>query len=99
MKLSGPGTSFGRIDQYLYPYWEKSLREGMTPEEGKEVLKCFWIHANTAYDAMIRTGGNQGITAGYGQLLTLAGMGPDGADQSNSLTYAMLDVIDDLSPI
>ena len=27
-----------------------------------------------------RTGGNQGITAGYGQLLTLSGMGPGGSD-------------------
>jgi len=95
----GPGTSFGRIDQYLNPYWEHSLQQGMTEEEGKEILKCFWIHANTAYDAMIRTGGNQGITAGYGQLLTLSGIGPDGGDSSNSLTFAILDVIDDLSPI
>ncbi|MBN1267720.1 MAG: hypothetical protein JXA25_19675 [Anaerolineales bacterium] len=95
----GPGTSFGRIDQYLYPYWEKSLKAGKTEDEGKEILKCFWIHANTAYDAMIRTGGNQGITAGYGQLITLSGMGPDGRDMTNSLTYAMLDVIENLSPI
>jgi pyruvate-formate lyase len=95
----GPGTSFGRIDQYLFPLWEKSLSEGMDREFGKEILKCFWIHANTAYDALIRVGGNQGITAGYGQLLTLSGMGPDGKDMTNDLTYAMLEVIDEMSPI
>ncbi len=95
----GPGTSFGRIDQYLYPLWKKSLEEGMDREFGKEILKCFWIHANTAYDFMIRTGGNQGITAGYGQLLTLGGLGPDGQDMTNDLTYAILEVIDELSPI
>ncbi len=71
----GPGVSFGRIDQYLLPYWENSLFEGMNREFGKEILKCFWIHANTAYDAMIRVGGNQGITSGYGQLITVSGMG------------------------
>jgi trans-4-hydroxy-L-proline dehydratase len=71
----GPGVSFGRIDQYLYPAWQRSLDGGMDREFGKEILKCFWIHCNTAYDAFIRTGGNQGITAGYGQLLTLSGMG------------------------
>ena len=76
----GPGDSFGRIDQYLYPFWQKSIAQGMDPEFGKEILKCFWIHANTAYDGMIRTGGNQGITAGFGQLITLSGMGPDGQD-------------------
>ena len=95
----GPGVSFGRIDQYLYPLWEGSLAEGMDRDFGKEILKCFWIHANTAYDAMIRTGGNQGITAGYGQLITLSGMGADGVDMTNDLTYAMLEVIDEMSPI
>ncbi len=95
----GPGLSFGRIDQYLYPLWKKSLDEGMEREFGKEILKCFWVHCNTAYDNLIRTGGNQGITAGYGQLLTLSGMGPAGRDMTNDLTYAMLEVIDEMSPI
>jgi pyruvate-formate lyase len=95
----GPGDSFGRIDQYLFPMWEKSLREGMDREFGKEILKCFWIHCNTAYDGMIRTGGNQGITAGYGQLLTVSGMGAGGLDMTNDLTYAILEVIDEMSPI
>jgi formate C-acetyltransferase len=95
----GPGTSFGRIDQYLYPYWQKSISEGMDREFGKEVLQCFWIHANTAYDGMIRTGGHQGITAGYGQLITLSGMGAGGKDMTNDLTYAILEVIDEMSPI
>ncbi|NIM94874.1 MAG: hypothetical protein GTO18_14330 [Anaerolineales bacterium] len=95
----GPGTSFGRIDQYLYPFWMKSIGEGMDREFGKEILKCFWIHCNTAYDALIRVGGNQGITSGYGQLITLSGMGADGIDMTNDLTYAILEVIDEMSPI
>jgi len=95
----GPGVSFGRIDQYLFPYWKKSLSEGMDREFGKEILKTFWIHSNTAYDALIRVGANQGITAGYGQLITLSGMGIDGKDATNDLTYAMLEVIDEMSPI
>lgn len=95
----GPGTSFGRIDQYLYPFWQSSLAAGMDREFGKEILKCFWIHANTAYDYMIRTGGNQGITAGYGQLLTVGGLGPDGRDMTNDLTLVILEVIDEMSPI
>ena len=94
----GPGVSFGRLDQYLLPYWEKSKADGMSREFAKEILKCFWIHANTAYDSMIKVG-NQGITAGFGQLLSLSGMGPDGTDLTNELTYLMLEVIDDLSPI
>ncbi len=95
----GPGDSFGRLDQYLFPFWEKSIQDGMDPEFGKEILKCFWIHCNTAYDGMIRTGGNQGITAGYGQLFTISGMGAGEQDMSNELTYILLDVIDEMSPI
>jgi len=95
----GPGVSFGRIDQYLYPYWRRSLERGMGREFGKEILKCFWIHCNTAYDAMIRVGGNQGITSGFGQLITLSGMGADGRDTTNDLTFAILEVIDEMSPI
>ncbi|MEA3471530.1 MAG: pyruvate formate lyase family protein, partial [Thermodesulfobacteriota bacterium] len=94
----GPGVSFGRIDQYLLPYWEYSLSKGMDREFGKEILKCFWIHANTVYDAMINVG-NNGITSGYGQLITLSGIGKDEKDTTNDLTYAMLEVIDELSPI
>jgi len=94
----GPGVSFGRIDQYLLPYWEYSLSQGMTREFGKEILKCFWVHTNTVYDAMINVG-NNGITSGYGQLITLSGIGKNDADMTNDLTYAMLEVIDEMSPI
>ncbi|MCX8125252.1 MAG: hypothetical protein N3F66_13975, partial [Spirochaetes bacterium] len=94
----GPGVSFGRVDQYLYPYWQYSLARGMDREFGKEILKCFFIHCNTAYDAMIRTG-NQGITSGFGQLITLAGLGKNGKDMANDLTFAFLEVIDEMSPI
>lgn len=95
----GPGVSFGRVDQYLLPYWEKSLAEGADREFLKELIKCFFVHSNTAYDAMIRTGGNQGITSGFGQLITLSGMGKGGSDTTNDLTYAFLEVIDEMSPL
>lgn len=97
-KYPGPGVSFGRLDQYLYPYYEKSVRDGMEREFMKEILGCFWVHCNTAYDYSIRNG-NQGITAGFGQLFNLSGMGPGGKDMTNDLTYLLLDVIDDMSPI
>lgn len=94
----GPGVSFGRFDQYLLPFWRASVAEGMDREFGKELLKCFWLHANTAYDAMVKVG-NQGITSGFGQLITLSGLGPDGADLTNELTEVVLEVIDEMNPI
>ncbi|MDD3947679.1 MAG: pyruvate formate lyase family protein, partial [Clostridia bacterium] len=98
-KYPGPGVSFGRLDQYLYPYYKKSIEEGMSEEFMKELLGCFWVHCNTAYDAQIRVGANQGITAGFGQLFCLSGLDADGNDATNELTYLLLDVIDDMSPI
>lgn len=95
----GPGVSFGRLDQYLLPYYETSIKEGMDREFMKEILGCFWVHCNTAYDAQIRVGGNQGITAGFGQLFNLSGMGAEGKDMTNELTWLLLEVIDDMSPI
>ncbi|MFB0919265.1 MAG: pyruvate formate lyase family protein [Oscillospiraceae bacterium] len=95
----GPGVSFGRLDQYLYQYYQKSIEDGMTEDFMKEILGCFWFHCNTAYDAQIRVGGNQGITAGFGQLFNISGMGRGGEDMTNALTYLLLDVIDDMSPI
>lgn len=95
----GAGLSFGRLDQILQPYWEISVAQGMSKEFGKEILKCFWMHCNTAYDAMIRTGNNQGITAGYGQLFNIGGMGKNGADATCDMTWVLLEVIDEMSPI
>jgi formate C-acetyltransferase len=94
----GPGVSFGRLDQILYPYYKESIEEGITEEFMKEILKCFFVHANTAYDAQIRVG-NNGITAGFGQLFNLSGCDEFGNDLTNELTYLFLDVIDDMSPI
>ena len=35
-------VSFGRLDQYLYPYYKSDLAEGrITPERAKELLLCF----------------------------------------------------------
>ncbi len=98
-KYPGPGVSFGRLDQYLYPFYQQSIEDGMTEDDMKEILGCFWFHCNTAYDAQMRVGGNQGITAGFGQLFCVSGLGKDGADMTNELTYLLLDVIDDMSPI
>ena len=69
----GPGVSFGRIDQYLNPLWEKSLDEGMEREFGKEILKCFWVHCNTAYDAMIQTGATRASPPAMGSCSPWAG--------------------------
>ncbi len=95
----GPGLSFGRLDQILDPYYRNSINAGVDRDFMKEVLGCFWFHCNTVYDAQIRVGANQGITAGFGQLFNLSGMGKNGVDMTNDTTWLLLEVIDEMSPI
>ena len=94
----GPGLSPGRIDQYLFPFYDKDIAEGrLTREQAEELLECFWIKPNYAYDFIYRVGRTRGITSGYGQLITIGGLGPDGEDVSNDLTWLMLDVIEEMN--
>ena len=94
----GPGLSPGRIDQYLFPYYRDDIERGrITREQAKELLDCFWVKPNYAYDFIYRVGRNQGITSGYGQLVTIGGLGPDGEDVSNELTWLILDVIEEMN--
>lgn len=94
----GPGLSPGRVDQYLYPYLQNDLASGKISREfAKELLRCWFIKHNYAYDFMGRTGSNQGINSGFGQLITLGGHGPEGEDLSNELTWLLLEVIEEMN--
>jgi pyruvate formate-lyase/glycerol dehydratase family glycyl radical enzyme len=94
----GPGVSPGRIDQYLYPYYQADVAAGrLTAAQAKEWLQCLWIKHNYVYDYQGWVGTNQGITASFGQLITLAGMDAHGEDASNELTYLILDVIEEMN--
>ncbi|MFX1419076.1 MAG: pyruvate formate lyase family protein [Promethearchaeota archaeon] len=96
----GAGTSFGRTDQYLWPLYKKDVidEKNITKDFAKDILGSFWFHCNTIYDAQIMVG-RQGITSGFGQLMTLSGCGSGGEDLTNELTYTILEVIDEWSPI
>lgn len=94
----GPGLSYGRFDQYLYPYFKQDMDSGVLDEaRAKELLGCYFVKHNYAYDFQGKVGNNQGINSSFGQLITLGGMGPDGEDLTNDFTYLCLDVIEDLN--
>ncbi len=94
----GPGLSPGRIDQYLYPYYKKDIdAKKITKSEAKELLECLWIKHNYVYDYQGRIGENQGISAGFGQLITIGGLDENYEDASNELTWLILDVIEEMN--
>jgi pyruvate formate-lyase/glycerol dehydratase family glycyl radical enzyme len=69
--------SLGRVDQYLYPYYQRDLAAGMlTRAEASELIDAFWVKLN-------------GIKRGF-QHVALGGCGSDGAYAANDLTYFCL---------
>ena len=84
--------SFGRFDQYIYPYYRKDIDEGrLTQEEAQEILNCFWVRVNDLMqvddsETIYFHGGHP-----FGQHLTVGGMDKDGNDSVNELSYMCLD--------
>jgi pyruvate formate-lyase/glycerol dehydratase family glycyl radical enzyme len=94
----GAGTSPGRIDQYLYPYYKRDIENGtITREFAKEILECYWIKHNYAYDFQARVGNSQGINSSFGQLITIGGIDEHHEDASNDLTWLILEVIEEMN--
>jgi len=83
----------GRIDQYFYPYYKKDIEEGrITKDRALELLECLWI--GMARNVEIYTApGNLSYTDGYAhwEATTLGGVGKDGKDVTNELSYLILE--------
>ena len=86
------GISFGRFDQYAWPYLEKDLREGrITEEQAQEMVDCFFLKICDMFKGrshFVSMGGG-GYTSG--QQMSLGGVDKDGNDASNKLSYMMLE--------
>jgi len=94
----GAGLSYGRFDQFMYEYYKSDMEAGRLDRDwARELLRCFWVKHNYAYDFQARVGNNQGITSGFGQLLTIGGIDKKGNDASNELTWLILDVIEEMN--
>lgn len=76
---AGSGSiSFGRLDQYLYPFYEKDLNENRITKTGaREMITEFWRKIAE-------------FEMGW-QNVTLGGSSSDGADQCNDLTIFCMD--------
>jgi pyruvate-formate lyase len=82
---------FGRMDQYLYPYYKKDMETGnLTREKAQELLDSFWI--KTAEPVLVLESVSSKSVAGQplGQQLDIAGVDENGNDATNDLSYMML---------
>ena len=88
----------GRLDQHLYPFYEKGLEEEtLTREQAEELLQCFWIKFNNqpAPPKVGVTAAESGTYTDFAQINT-GGVRPDGSDGVNEVTYLLLDVIEEM---
>ncbi len=83
----------GRIDQYLYPYYEEDIREGrITKNEAQELIDCFLLRPSWfLYSLNSRKGYLLTDTSGIAQHVDVGGFRADGTDATNELSYMILE--------
>lgn len=92
-----PWDSFnpGRLDQSLYPLYEKQIREGSaTREDIYEVLESFWVKFNNhPSPPKVGVTAEESNTYTDFSLINVGGVKEDGSDGVNEMSYILLDVI------
>lgn len=79
-------NTFGRFDQYMYPYFKKDMDSGLIDrEQALELVEEFFISCNK--DSDLYTGMQQGDN---GQSIVLGGLNPDGTESYNELSALCL---------
>jgi formate C-acetyltransferase len=88
----------GRLDQHLYPFYEKERGQGILDEEkAREILQCFWIKFNNQ-PAPPKVGITLAESGTYTDFCNISsgGLTAEGADGVNDLSYLVLEVIDEM---
>jgi formate C-acetyltransferase len=90
IESNGHSLSYGRLDQYVYPYYEKSREDGMSDERASELLENLWLRTFTVNK--IRSWSHTRFSAGSPlyQNVTVGGQSVDGKDAVNPLSYLTL---------
>lgn len=88
----------GRLDQHLWPFYEKGLKDGtLTEEKATEFLQAFWVKFNNQ-PAPPKVGVTAKESGTYTDfcLINLGGVKEDGSNAVNPLSYKILDVIEEM---
>ena len=88
----------GHIDQHLYPFYEKGLKEGtLTRDKAKELISCLWIKFNNQ-PAPPKVGITALESGTYNDFtnINIGGIDREGKDAVNDVTYMILEVQEEL---
>ena len=91
IESNGHSLSYGRFDQYMYPYYINDIRNDVISEdEALELLTCLWIKTLTINK--VRSQSHTLISAGSPmyQNVTIGGQTTDGKDAVNELSFLVL---------
>jgi len=95
IETNGHSFSFGRFDQYTYPYYKADIDAGtLNNDQALELTALFFIKMNTLNK--VRPWGHTEFGVGYPLYsnLMVGGMKPDGTDGTNELSYIALRAMD-----
>lgn len=91
IESNGHSLSYGRFDQYMYPYYDRDIKNGTIKEsEALELLTCLWIKTLTINK--VRSQAHTLSLAGSPmyQNVTIAGQTIDKKDAVNDLSFLVL---------
>ena len=88
---AGPSITWGRFDQYMYPYYKEDIEKGvLTPEKAMELIEELYVRVTS--NVWFQSTQMAYIFGGYYRYphLDVGGLDEDGRDASNELSYLCL---------
>lgn len=91
IESNGHSLSYGRFDQYMYPYYMKDLQGGkITKEEALELLTCLWIKTLTVNKVRSQSHTLSSAGSPMYQNVTIGGQTVEKRDAVNGLSFLVL---------
>ena len=91
IESNGHSLSYGRFDQYMYPYYDRDIKNGTIKEsEALELLTCLWIKTLTINKVRSQSHTLSSAGSPMYQNVTIAGQTTDKKDAVNDLSFLVL---------
>lgn len=91
IESNGHSLSYGRFDQYMYPYYIKDIREGkITEAQALELLTCLWIKTLTVNKVRSQAHTLSSAGSPMYQNVTIGGQTTEKKDAVNELSFTVL---------